>query len=91
MPAERRSPEPLRVVDQEEHELERVREAYEVELGRCGERHGRVVRVDGAAEAGVGGALRGHEQMCAPAACNFQDARLWDSYSSSASCSLTPS
>jgi hypothetical protein len=65
VPAERCPPEPSRVVDQEEDELERVGEADEVELGRCGERHGRVVGVEGAAEAGVGGALRGHEQMFA--------------------------
>ena len=54
VPAERRPPEPPRVVDQEQDELERVRKADEVELGRRRERHGRVLRVEGAAEAGVG-------------------------------------
>ncbi len=58
VPAKRSAPEPLRVVDQEEDEFERVREADEVELGRCGERHGRVLRVEGAAEAGVGGVIK---------------------------------
>ena len=36
MPAKRRPPEPPGVVDQQQDELERVREADEVELGRCG-------------------------------------------------------
>ena len=54
VPAKRRPPEPSGVVDHEEDELERVREADEVKLGRRSERHGRVVRVEGAAEAGVG-------------------------------------
>jgi hypothetical protein len=34
MPAERRPPEPPRLIDQEQNELERVRQAHEVELGR---------------------------------------------------------
>jgi hypothetical protein len=51
------------VVHQQEDELERVREADEVELGRV--RDGRVLRVEGATEAPVGRALRSHEQMFA--------------------------
>ena len=65
VPAERRPPEPPRVVDQEEDELECVGEADKVELGRRRERHCRIAGVEGAAEAGVGGALRRHEQMFA--------------------------
>ena len=63
VPAQRRPPEPSRIVDQEENKLERVRQAHDIELGCRGERNGRVPRVERAAEAGVGRALRGHEQM----------------------------
>ena len=65
VPAQRRPPEPLGVVDQEEDELEGVREADEVELGGRGERDRWVAAVERAAEAAVGGALRGHERMFA--------------------------
>ena len=54
VPAQRRPPEPAGVVDQEKDELERVREADEIELGSRRQRHGCVLRVEGAAEAGVG-------------------------------------
>ena len=60
VPAKRRPLEPSRVVDQEEDEFQRVREADEVELGCRRQSHRRVPRVEGAAEAGVGGALGGH-------------------------------
>jgi hypothetical protein len=43
-----------RSFDQEEDELERVREAHEVKLGGGGEGDGGVAGVEGAAEAGVG-------------------------------------
>ena len=58
VPAKRRPPKPPRVVDQEENEFECVREADELEFGcRC-ERHGCVLRVEGSAEAGVGGVIK---------------------------------
>lgn len=54
VPPKRRPPEPAWVLDQEEDELERVRQADEVELRCRRERHGCVSGVEGAAEAGVG-------------------------------------
>jgi hypothetical protein len=45
--AQRRSPEPSWVVDQEQDELERIREADEVELGTSRERHGLPARARG--------------------------------------------
>ena len=76
-PAQRRSLERLRLrVEQEEDELECVRETDEVELGRRGERHGRVLRVEGTAEAGVRRALRGHEQMFAPTSGRVSNRRV---------------
>ena len=57
VPAERRAPEAAGVFDEEQDELERVREADEVELRRGGERQGGVARVERAAELCVGGAL----------------------------------
>ena len=63
VPAERRAPEAAGIVDQEQDELERVREADEVELGRRGERQRRVPRVERPAELCVGGAFVGHEHM----------------------------
>jgi hypothetical protein len=72
VPAQSRSAEPARLVDQEQHQLERVRKAHEVKLGGRSECHGRVPRVEGAAESGIRRALRGHEQMFAPAVRNFQ-------------------
>jgi hypothetical protein len=54
VPAKCRTAKPLRVVDEEQNELERVRETDEVELRCRRQGHGRVVRVESAAEAGVG-------------------------------------
>ena len=54
VPAKPRPPEPSRVVDQEQDELERVRQADEVQLGRRCKRDSGVAGVEGAAEAGVG-------------------------------------
>ena len=62
-PAQRRAAEPSRVVDHEEDELERLGKAHEIKLGRGRVGDGRVLRIEGAAEAAVGGALRSHEQM----------------------------
>ena len=63
VPAQRRPPEPSRVVDQEQDELEGVWEADEVELSGRSQGNRWVAGVEGAAEAAVGRALRGHEQM----------------------------
>ena len=57
VPAQRRPSEPLRVVDQEEDELEGVREADEVELGRGRAGHGRVLRSRGLGRSGRRGSL----------------------------------
>jgi hypothetical protein len=65
VPAKRGPPEPPRLVDQEEDELERVREAHKVKLGSGGECDRRVAAIQRAAEAAVGRALGGHEQMFA--------------------------
>ena len=54
VPAQRRAPEPPRVVDHEEDELERFGKAHEVELGRGRVGDGQVARVEGPAETGVG-------------------------------------
>jgi len=62
VPSQGRPPEPPRLVDQEEDDLEGVREADKVELGG-GEGDRRVAGIERPAEATVGRALRGHEQM----------------------------
>ena len=63
VPAQRCPPEPPGVVDQEQDELERVRQSHVVEVGRGCERDRRVAAVERAAEASVRRALRGHEHM----------------------------
>jgi len=45
VPAQRRPTKPPGLIDQQQHELKRVREAHEVELGRGGERDRRVASV----------------------------------------------
>ena len=65
VPAQRRPPEPPRVLDEEEHDLERVGEADPVELSRGREGRRGATCVERAAEPSVGGTLRGHEQMFA--------------------------
>ena len=66
MPAEGRSAEPLRcLVGEKEAELQRFCQADVLELRGGRERFRDVAVVEGAAEAGEGRALRGHEQMFA--------------------------
>jgi hypothetical protein len=60
MPTQRCAPKPPRLVHQEKP-ISRA----SVRLTSRGERDRRVAGVEGAAEAAVGGALRGHEQMFA--------------------------
>ena len=54
VPAERRSAKLRGLIDQEEDELERVRQAYEVELGRRREGDRGVTSVERAEEANIG-------------------------------------
>jgi len=63
VPAQRRAAEPSRIVDQEEDELERVREADIVQLSGRGERVRWVPAVERAAVAGISGILGSHEHM----------------------------
>ena len=54
VPTERRPPEPRGLVDQEQNQLERVREAHEVEFSSRSERDRGVAGVERAAEPAVG-------------------------------------
>jgi hypothetical protein len=65
MPSERRPPELPRLIDQEQDELERVRQAHEFELGRRRKGDRRVPGIECAAKATIGCALGRHEQMFA--------------------------
>jgi hypothetical protein len=65
VPAQRGSPEHRGLIDQEEDDLESVREADKVELRRSGEGNRRVTAVERPAETSVRGTLGGHERMFA--------------------------
>jgi hypothetical protein len=72
VPAERRPLEPCGLrFEHEQEEFERVRESDVFQVGRGGEREVGVARVERAAEASVGGALRGHEHMFASSSARF--------------------
>ena len=73
MPAERGPPELPRLVHEQEHELQGVRKADEVELGRRRERDRRVATVERSTKTAVGRPLRGHERM-------FAQDRLGENY-----------
>jgi hypothetical protein len=75
VPPKRCPPEPPRIVDKEEHELEGVGEADEIELRCRRQRHGRVMGIERAAEARIGRALGRHEQMFPRPAEKWRNAR----------------
>lgn len=66
VPTEGRAGVPTRlVIEQQQHELERIRESDVIELCGSRERDGGVARVERAAKSPIGRALRCHEHMFA--------------------------